>query len=79
MLFSEMEANENEKETEAGKNKEKKAKNPKKIDKVKDPEDAQKTKKTTKKDRKRNFDLQHNNAPAAVVYAHLHTPKPAHI
>lgn len=79
MLLLEMEENENEKETESGKNKEKRAKKPKKKDKVKDTEDPQKTIKSTKKDRKRNFHLQHNNAPATVVYTHLHTPKPAHL
>uniref|UniRef100_H3D5L8 Si:dkey-220f10.4 n=1 Tax=Tetraodon nigroviridis TaxID=99883 RepID=H3D5L8_TETNG len=47
-----VEENQNEKETELGKNKEKRAKKPKKKDKGKDPEDPQKTKKTPKKDRK---------------------------
>lgn len=78
MLFLEMEENENEQETESGKIKEKRANKPKKKDKVNNTEDPQKIKKTTKKDRKRNFHLQHNNAPA-TVYSHLHTPKPAHI
>lgn len=79
MLFLEMEENEDEQETESGKNKEKRAKKPKKKDKVNNTEDPQKIKKTTKKDHKRKFHLQHNNAPATVVYSHLHTPKPAHI
>lgn len=67
-----MEENENEKETESGKNKEKRTKKPKKKDKVKDPEDPQKTKKTTKKDRKRNLHLQQTNVPK-TVYTFTHT------
>lgn len=73
MLFLEMEENENEKETESGKNKEKRAKKPKKKDKVKDPEAPQKTKKTTKKDRKRNLHLQQANVPTTVAYTFTHT------
>lgn len=73
MLFLEMEENKNEKETESGKNKEKRAKKPKKKDKVKDSEDPQKTKKTTKKDRKRNLHLQQTNVPTTVVCTFTHT------